>query len=475
MGFNSLSYYVFLIICVTLFYFVPYKKRNFLLLIASYIFYCSFDYRYSIFILITTLSSFYLAQTIEKSRNKQFRFFLLSISLLVEFSMLFSTKYFNQLSNFTGLNLTIDIITPLGISFYTFQTIGYMFDVYRKNIKAESSFLNYATFLCFFPHLLAGPIEPSPSFLSQLKTHKVFSKHLLYSGILLILLGLFKKLVIADRLNSITKLVFTKPQEYSSGVLIFTAFLARYQIYCDFSGYTDIALGSAQLFGIQLMQNFRRPFFSTTITEYWQRWHISLTKWIQNYLFFPMASTRLNVFGTKGLILITFLFLGLWHGGTFNFILYGLLNALLVILELSTRTFRNCFYTNTGIDPKSNFISILGVTTTFSCVALLTILFYSSNIMASLEYYQSIFSNTVATKGLSALFQSQFLLSSAIIGLIGIVLFEFFDWKNEKKEFYKNLIFQKKIKGFLFATCMILLILFFGYFETNTQFIYFNY
>ncbi|MBY0553682.1 hypothetical protein K2P97_04080 [bacterium] len=271
MSFISTSYYLFLALTTIAYFQAPQKFKICILLIASYIFYLSFNPRYIVFILITTGVSFFCARIMESSNNKNKRLMALFGALLVEFLLLFTTKYWNNLSLATGWMNPLNIIVPLGISFYTFQTVGYLFDVYRKQIEAEKNIINYAAFLSFFPHLLAGPIEPSQNFLPQIKKPVDFNYTQMAFGILLISVGLFKKLVIADTLAPIIDIVFQTPAEHKGAAIGLTAFLARYQIYCDFSGYTDIALGSAQILGFKLMQNFNRPFFSTSATQYWQR------------------------------------------------------------------------------------------------------------------------------------------------------------------------------------------------------------
>lgn len=291
MSFVSIGYYLFLFLTAVIYYMMRPKYRSWVLLIASYAFYISYDYRFIYFILATTLVSYQISLYMTKTENQVHRRWALYLGLSIEFCFLFFTKYFSIIWESLDFHNPIHILVPLGISFYTFQTMGYLFDVYRRQIEPEKNYIQYSLFLSFFPHLLAGPIESAQSFLPQIQKASAFQRKNIFLGITLILIGLFKKLVIADRISHIVNLVFNSPDQYQGSAVGLAVFLARYQIYCDFSGYTDIALGSAQILGFKMTENFKQPFFSRSITEYWQRWHISLAQWIRRYIFYPLVST----------------------------------------------------------------------------------------------------------------------------------------------------------------------------------------
>lgn len=448
------------------------KYRSWVLLIASYAFYISYDYRFIYFILATTLVSYQISLYMSKTENQVCRRWALYLGLSVEFCFLFFTKYFSIILESLDFRNPIHILIPLGISFYTFQTIGYLFDVYRRQIEPEKNYIQYSLFLSFFPHLLAGPIESAQSFLPQIQKASSFQRKNIFLGITLIMIGLFKKLVIADRISHIVNLVFDSPDQYQGSAVGLAVFLARYQIYCDFSGYTDIALGSAQILGFKMTENFKRPFFSRSITEYWQRWHISLAQWIRRYIFYPLVSTPVARFGVHGLILITFLVLGLWHGGTVNFLVYGLWQGLFVILDSSTKNLRHQFYSKVGFDrhPKSlNAMAILG--TFFLIVVPPTLFFRATDFSTAQILIKNVF-QVWNLSDLNNLFQSEFIVYSLKVGMGCIVLLEFMSWLSDKHDLREKLIKKSEWTVVFFWLCLAVFILFFGYIETDSKFIY---
>lgn len=448
------------------------KYRSWVLLIASYAFYISYDYRFIYFILATTIVSYHISLYMSKIESQVYRRWALYLGLSVELCFLFFTKYFTIILESLDFHNPIHILVPLGISFYTFQTMGYLFDVYRRQIEPEKNYIQYSLFLSFFPHLLAGPIESAQSFLPQIQKATVFQRKNIFLGITLILIGLFKKLVIADRISHIVNLVFNSPDQYQGSAVGLAVFLARYQIYCDFSGYTDIALGSAQILGFKLTENFNRPFFSRSITEYWQRWHMSLAQWIRRYIFYPLVSTPVARFGVHGLVLITFLVLGLWHGGTVNFLIYGLWQGLFVILDSSTKTLRHQFYSWTGFSryPKSlNAVAILG--TFFLIVVPPTLFFRATDFSTAHILFKNVFLGW-SMSDLSNLFQSEFVVYSLKIGIGCIVLLELMSWLSYKYELQEKFMKKSEWPVVFFWFCLVLLIFIFGYFETNSKFIY---
>lgn len=474
MSFTSPLYYIFLALSLFIYINVPLRYRSYLLLASSYIFYISFNPRFIIFILITTVVSFFCAQLMASSGTKKIRKLALFFAVSVELFLLTLTKYWNPLAQSTNFLSPIDILVPLGISFYTFQSMGYLFDVYRNEIKAESSFPKYALFLSFFPHLLAGPIEPAQNFLPQISADRIFNSRTLSFGVMLILFGLFKKLVIADNLSTFVKLVFNNPNEHYGLSIAVATILARYQIYCDFSGYTDIALGSAMMFGFKLTPNFNRPFFSTSITEYWKRWHISLSNWIKNYIFYPLITTPASRLGLSGLIIITFLILGLWHGLTYNFILYGLIQGTLIAIDAKTKKIRQQFYIKTGIINFPRVLNFLCILVTFFFIIVPpTIFFWSNSFSTSMILVTHLFEKSWSLSDLTFISQNYSVLSSLAIAVLGIVIMEFVDWIHKTKFSLSNFIWEKSQITFYFITAALLIVIIIcGKIDSDSNFIY---
>ena len=324
---------------------IPHKIRWILLLVASYFFYMSWRAEYIILIMASTVADYLIARKMDSIEDKVHKKPYLLLSLVLNLGLLFTFKYFNFFNDsfsdlFTSLNIgyaipALDIILPVGISFYTFQTMSYSIDVYQGKIKAEKHLGIFALFVSFFPQLVAGPIERAGSLLKEFKEEKLFNYHLITSGLRLISWGLFKKIVIADRLSIIVDHVYNNPGDYEGIPLITVSILFAVQIYCDFSGYSDIAIGSARVLGIKLMLNFDRPYISKSITEMWRRWHISLSNWIKDYLSTPLFINTRD-WGNKGIIfslVLTFLIMGLWHGAAWTFVVFGALHGLALVIE----------------------------------------------------------------------------------------------------------------------------------------------
>ena len=318
------------------------KAQNVLLLIASYIFYGYWDWRFLFLLLFSTIVDFVVSKKIYITDNTKQRKFWLSVSLVSNLSMLVFFKYFNfftasfvDLLNTVGLSvndLTLKIILPVGISFYTFQTLSYTIDVYRKDLKPADDIVDFAVYVAFFPQLVAGPIERATSFLPQITHQRKLDLNQIKAGVFLIIWGYFKKLVIADNLAKIADPIFNNYTEYQGldiiiGVLAFTI-----QIYCDFSAYSNIARGLAKLMGFELMVNFRLPFFARNPSDFWSRWHISLSTWLRDYLYIPLGGNRNGMFNTYRNLFLTMLLGGLWHGAAWNFVLWGIYQGSILII-----------------------------------------------------------------------------------------------------------------------------------------------
>ncbi|MCD8506716.1 MBOAT family protein [Candidatus Woesebacteria bacterium] len=341
MLFNSFHFYVFIVLVLGLYWSIPKKWQWVLLLASSYFFYMSWEPRYAVLIFLTTLVSYLCALAIDRYRQQRTLF--LALGAAVNLGVLFVFKYFNfffnSLQNFTqyfeiGMPVpTLSLLLPVGISFYTFQTVSYVVDVYRGTQKPEKHFGYFALFVSFFPQLVAGPIERAENLLPQLKAPHWFDREQVVSGIKLFALGLFKKVVIADNLAVVVDTVFTSLPEYKGLSLILAILLFSWQIYCDFSGYTDMARGVARILGVNLVENFNHPYTATSITDFWRRWHMSLSRWFRDYLYIPLGGNRQGLSRTALNLFIVFALCGLWHGAAWTFVLWGALHGVVMAIE----------------------------------------------------------------------------------------------------------------------------------------------
>ena len=339
MLFHSFSFLLFFPLVTGMYFLIPKRAKQLWLLVASYYFYMSWNVQYGCLILLVTAIGYggglLLAQN--KVRQGKRRLAVLTGSVLLCVGILFFFKYFafavqniNELLRAVGSVRALrvpDLILPVGISFYTFQTIGYLIDVWKGKTEAEKSFLRFALFVSFFPQLVAGPIERSSSLLAQLREPAEFDYDRVKDGLLLMLWGYFEKMWIADRAAILVDQVYQDYRNYSSGMLVFATVLFAVQIYCDFGGYSHIAIGAAQVLGIRLMDNFRQPYFAVNCREFWRRWHISLSSWFRDYLYFPLGGSRGSSGRTAINLMITFLVSGLWHGAGWHYVVWGAIHG----------------------------------------------------------------------------------------------------------------------------------------------------
>jgi len=344
MHFNSYEYFLFLPIVLMLYYALPsVKLRNVFLLFASYFFYMCWQPVFIVLIIISTLTDYLVGRKLETTIDQKARKLLLLLSLGVNIGLLFYFKYFNFLTEsieqlLAALGSNWDLpshshLLPVGISFYTFQTLSYTIDVYRNKERVEKNFIDFSLYVSFFPQLVAGPIERSGNLLPQFKVKQVFDYKRFRLGAMLILLGLVKKLVFADRFAIYSDEIFSSPELYNGLNAILGVVFFSFQIYGDFSGYTDIAIGSAVLLGFTLMENFKGPYFSSSIREFWQRWHISLSTWFRDYLYIPLGGNRLGSSKTYRNLMIVFLVTALWHGANWTYVVWGLIHGFFLIAE----------------------------------------------------------------------------------------------------------------------------------------------
>lgn len=342
MIFNSYSFFCFLGIVLFVYYKLPFRGQNIWLLVCSYFFYGTWDWRFLSLIVISTTVDFTIGKKIEKTDSTGKKRALLLLSLTTNLGILSFFKYFNffidSLQNTlswigieTGLT-SLNIILPVGISFYTFQTMSYTIDIYKKKLKPVEDLVDFSVFVSFFPQLVAGPIERASRFIPQVQSPRVISEDLIISGLWLVLIGLFKKSVIADNLAPIVDGTFSA-SSVTSGLEWWIATLAfTFQIYCDFSGYSDIARGISKLLGFELMLNFNLPYLATSPSDFWNRWHISLSTWLRDYLYIPLGGNRGTAFATYRNLMVTMLLGGLWHGAGWHFVLWGGFHGLILII-----------------------------------------------------------------------------------------------------------------------------------------------
>jgi D-alanyl-lipoteichoic acid acyltransferase DltB (MBOAT superfamily) len=346
MLFNSIEFALFLPVVFGVYWFVfknKLKAQNFFLFAASSVFYGWWDWRFLFLLYFSASIDFATAYFIDKTESKTRRKNLLLITLVSNLTILGFFKYFNFFADSFALILlqmhmqasvtTLKIVLPVGISFYTFQSIAYVVDVYRKQLKASNNYIEFMAFISFFPQLVAGPIERATHLLKQVQTERRFDYNYAVSGLRLMLYGFFKKVVIADNLSKFVDQVYAQPNDYKGITPIVATLFFAVQIYCDFSGYSDIAIGTARLFGFDLMKNFRTPYFATSLKEFWQRWHISLSTWFRDYLYIPLGGNRVSTSRKYFNLFITFVLSGLWHGANFTFIIWGTIHGLFMVVE----------------------------------------------------------------------------------------------------------------------------------------------
>jgi alginate O-acetyltransferase complex protein AlgI len=394
MLFCSLPFLAFFSIVFVLYWTTPWHRaRVWLLLVASYAFYASWSHWLALLIVISTALDYAIALGIEASRSRGWRKVLLCTSLSANLGLLAYFKYANfflrsieQALSAAGATASLpvlQIILPIGISFYTFEAINYVVDVYRGKMNAERNLAHFMLFILFFPHLIAGPIVRARDFLPQIGRRKRWDWARLHLGMQYFILGLFKKLAIADRMALFADPVFKNPEQYNTGALWLGALAYTFQVYCDFSGYTDMALGTAHMVGYKLAQNFNMPYLSPNISEFWRRWHISLSTWLRDYLFIPLGGSRAGRCKTYRNLLLTMTLGGLWHGANWPFVFFGLIQGCWLSLH---REFREFCKRRPVIDRalQSSAGTVLRVALTFLTFACTLVIFRSTSVSSGL-------------------------------------------------------------------------------------------
>ncbi len=500
MLFNSLEFALFLPVVFLIYWFVvreSLKAQNILMLAASYVFYGWWDWRFLLLLVVLSLTNYFIGTGISGYREKKAGRILLIAGLVMNIGVLAFFKYFNffidsfiDLVSLTGYDLprtTLKVILPLGISFYTFLSMSYIVDIYKKEIEAERNLVEVLLALSFFPIILAGPIQRPKTLLPQIKSRHEFSYDLAVDGLRQILWGLFAKVAIADTLSPVVEDVFLNCQVYPGSTLAIGAIFFSVQIYADFSGYSNIAIGVGKLFGFRLMQNFTYPYFSRDITEFWKRWHISLTTWLRDYIFLPLSFNlsyrihsqkvlwiRSDHFIYIAASLVTWFLTGLWHGANYTFIVWGLINGLFLILYHLQAKPRKKFLKRLKINNNNNVLIMAETTMTLFIIVFSWIFFRAETVADAGTYIDRMFSKSLFTIPHVFVAGLQSLVSSSL--LIAVVIFYFFlEWtgrKNQNDLSLLSLRFGRPLRWTVYFSLM-LLILFLS--ENNQQFIYFQF
>ncbi|APU11315.1 membrane bound O-acyl transferase MBOAT family protein [Cellulophaga geojensis KL-A] len=482
MLFNSIDFAIFLPIVFFLYWVVVNKNlqlQNFLLLVASYVFYGWWDWRFLSLIAFSTLVDYSLGVLLGKEEKESKRKVYLWTSIIVNLGFLGFFKYYNffvesfvDAFTFFGQEIeigTLNIILPVGISFYTFQTLSYTIDVYKRNLEPTKKFIAFAAFVSFFPQLVAGPIERASNLLPQILKKRSFNYCEAKDGLRLMLWGLFKKVVIADSLSPIVNDIFSNYSTLSSPVLIMGAIFFAFQIYGDFSGYSDIAIGTAKLFGIELMSNFKFPYFSKNIGEFWRRWHISLSTWFRDYLYIPLGGSRgSKMVGIRNVFAI-FLVSGFWHGANWTFIFWGLFHALLFLPSFLIGTNRKyAEVKNTRLNVLAMISNVYRTLLTFILVTIGWVFFRSETITDSFIYLKRIGSSF---SGIPYIHPNGYRLVDYIVLLVFFIVYEYIIRNNERKPIgFKN----RYVRLFVYVLLVFLMLLFYDD-GVDRSFIYFQF
>ena len=441
MFFNSIDFAVFLPTIFILYWFFTNKNlklQNLLIVIASYLFYGWWDWRFLALILFSTIVDYSIGCKLKTESNQTKRKVLLLTSIIVNLGFLGFFKYYNFfIENFiTAFSLigtkikprSLSIILPVGISFYTFQTLSYTIDVYKKKLAPTKDFISFSAFVSFFPQLVAGPIERATHLLPQFYKKRTFNSTKAIDGMRQILWGLFKKIVIANNCAEYANIIFNNSSDYSGSTLFMGALFFTFQIYGDFSGYSDIAIGTSRLFGFNLMPNFKSPYFSRDIAEFWRRWHISLSTWFRDYLYIPLGGSRGGTWTKVRNTFLIFIVSGFWHGANWTFIVWGILNAIYFLPLLLSRSNRNNLGTVALGKSFPCLKELFSILLTFSLIVFSWIFFRADNIQHAISYVLEIFSPT--------LFRLPNFpgINSSITTITLIIIFIIIEWKGRDSE-----------------------------------------
>lgn len=475
MLFNSIEFLLFLPTVFFLYWFVfknQLRAQNVLLLVASYIFYGWWDWRFLSLIVASTFLDYFVALALQKSEPLSKRKFLLGLSLIGNLGMLGFFKYYNffvaswvEAWSSIGISMeasTLNVILPVGISFYTFQTLSYTIDVYRKEMQPTKNFIDFAAFVTFFPQLVAGPIERASHLLPQFYKNRTFNYQNAVDGVKLIIWGMFKKVVVADNCAFFVNTIFENPEAYSSGELFVGMVFFAFQIYGDFSGYSDMAIGISKLFGFDLMVNFKFPYFSRDIAEFWRRWHISLSTWFRDYIYIPLGGSKGTQWFQIRNVMIIFLVSGFWHGANWTYVIWGLFHALLFLPLLLFNVNRSHL-----ISKSYGWLDFAKIGVTFLMVCVGWVFFRADSIADAFQYLAHMFE--LKNLGVSLFYKTNanLMIFSLSVLAVGILSMQELLWVIKKRDLPKISAFG--------ALLLVLLIFFMGSFKNQMDFIYFQF
>lgn len=480
MLFNSYEFLLFFPAVVALYFATPYRWRWLLLLGASYYFYMCWKPEYVVLIIVSTLIDYYAARQISSASTPARRKTYLTLSLLSNLGLLFSFKYlsffneslravFHQFDLFYSVP-AFDLLLPVGISFYTFQTISYTIDVYKGVIQPERHLGKFALYVTFFPQLVAGPIERSGNLLPQLQSLRYkFDHDRVVDGLRLMVWGFFKKVVIADRLAACVNLVYNNPAEYHGMQVVLATVFFAFQIFCDFSGYSDIAIGAAKILGVDLMKNFDKPYSARSISEFWKRWHISLSTWFKDYVYIPLGGNRVIKWRWYYNLFITFLISGLWHGANWTFIVWGALHGFYLVFAIVARPAKDALIKRAGLDKFPGLLKASQVISTFILVNLGWVFFRANNLSDAMLLLQNMFAFAPLTEIFDLITPGALLINLALIAVL-----ELAHYFETDKEFIRSLSARPALVRWPAYVAVTLAIL---YLSTSggQQFIYFQF
>ena len=490
MLFNSYEFLIFFPVVVLIYFLIPHKIRYIWLLIASYFFYMCWNAKYALILLASTLITYLSGILISKAKNKRKKQLFVALSFILNLSILFFFKYFDfaieNINKVLGafhmqlLTPAFDVILPVGISFYIFQALGYTVDIYRKDLKPEKNFLKYALFVSFFPQLVAGPIERSSNLIKQFYEKHYFDFERVRDGLLLMLWGMFQKIVIADRIAVVADTIFNHPDQYGGWYVVVGVIFFAMQIYCDFSGYSMIAIGAAKVMGFKLMENFNAPYFSRSVSEFWRRWHISLSTWFRDYLYIPLGGNRKGKIRKYFNLMVVFLTSGLWHGANWSYVVWGGLNGIFQIIGDATGKIRRKITDKMGIDRESGGHKMFQIIITFILICITWVFFRAGTFKTALGMLTSIFTNcnpwVLFDGSLDKLGLSH---ASLVVGIIAILILLFADFVRWRDKSIRKWVYRQSIWfRWTFYIVAILAIVIFGIWGSaynSSAFLYFQF
>jgi alginate O-acetyltransferase complex protein AlgI len=483
MLFNSIDFAIFLPIVFILYWFFAHKKlklQNFIIVVASYLFYGWWDWRFLSLILFSTIVDYTIGLKLSNEENHLKRKALLWISILVNLGFLGFFKYYNffidnfiTVFSFFGTDLevnSLNIILPVGISFYTFQTLSYTIDVYRRKLEPAKDFIIFSAFVSFFPQLVAGPIERATHLLPQFYKKRTFDYSKAVDGMRHILWGLFKKIVIADNCAEYANQIFNNSENLNGSTLVLGALFFTFQIYGDFSGYADIAIGTSRLFGFDLSKNFSFPYFSRNVAEFWRRWHISLSTWFRDYLYIPLGGSRGGTWMKIRNTFAIFIVSGFWHGANWTFIVWGALNAIYFLPLLLTNKNRNNIETVAQGRIFPTIKEFLSMLLTFGLTIFAWIFFRANNIEHAISYISEILSPSLFLKP-----NFEGIDSSSTTIIILVFIFILVEWKGREDKYAIEKLGIKWKRPIRYAMYYLIIIAIFWFGGSKQQFIYFQF